>query len=262
VINSVSIISPSQDADSLLLRCAKSAHRSSIRCTDTAVEHIFVIDGGNDDETIWQQITDLEDEKYRVRKISLLGNRGVAFARNEALRVASGNYVMFLDADDSFEAPKITEQIKLMEQQRANFSYTGFIEFSAKTGRQWPVEASESLDVTVLKERCPICTSSVCISRDWLVSVMGGSEDLFPHQRMRSDWLGWYKIAGKDGFKSARVAGYYVRRQVGSKSLTANKFRTITYNYRVFRQTGHSILSSIIRAVLYPLDSLRRRIFN
>ena len=257
----VSIISPTRDLDSNLLCCAQSARLSAIQCTGITVEHIFVIDGGNCDDVIWETITGLEVEKYKVRKITLVENRGVAFARNVAVHDADGDYLMFLDSDDAFEPLKITEQIKLMKQQNANFSCTGFIEFSSKTAGEWTVEACEKLDASILRERCPVCTSSVCLSRDWLDSIMDDSENIFPDQKMRSDWLGWFKLAGKEGFHFAHLPGHYVRREISANSLTANKFKTVRYNYLVFRQTGHSLIGSMCKAVIYPLDSLKRRIF-
>lgn len=262
MIIKVSIITPTKDLDAHVIECAISARRSDLEESNITIEHIFVVDGGLDNESSWKTIKGLQNDNYQVRKISFSKNQGVAVARNEAIKTAAGNYLMFLDSDDAFEPQKIAKQVKLMEQQNANFSYTGFVEFSDRSGREWKVGASKVITVDVLRKRCPICTSSVCISRDWLVSVMDVSENLFPCQKMRSDWLGWFKLAGRDGFHSTFVDGHYVRRRVSANSLTANKLKTIGYNYLVYRHTGHSIIVAICKAFIYPFDSLRRRIFH
>lgn len=257
----VSIITPTKDLDAHLLECATSASCSDFEEGDITIEHIFVVDGGQDRQGTWKAIKELGNENYQVRKISFSENQGVAIARNEAIKTADGDYLMFLDSDDAFAPRKVVEQVKLMEQQNANFSYTGFVEFSDLSGREWKVGAHKNITADILRKRCPICTSSVSISRSWLDSIMDPSENLFPAQKMRSDWLGWFKLAGKEGFHPAFVAGHYVRRRVSTNSLTANKFKTIGYNYLVYRQTGHSIIGSLWNAVVYPFDSLRRRFF-
>lgn len=258
----VSIITPTKDLEAHVLECAASVRCSNLEEGDITIKHIFVVDGGNDDKSTWKKIKGLENENYRVRKISFSENQGVAFARNEAVKTADGDYLMFLDSDDAFEPQKIAEQVKLMERHNANFSHTGFVEFSDRSGREWKVGAGTNITADTLRNSCPICTSSVCISLDWLTTVMDSSENLFPGQKMRSDWLGWFKLAGKEGFHSTFVAGHYVRRRISANSLTANKFKTIGYNYLVYRQTDHSIICSLFKAILYPFDSLKRRVFS
>jgi teichuronic acid biosynthesis glycosyltransferase TuaG len=258
----VTIITPTLEINKELIECAVSAKSFYNPGKNLVVQHIFVLDGGNLDSSLWNKIQFLEHEFYKVELIKLVSNQGVAFARNEAIKNSDGDYLMFLDSDDTFEPQKIAEQVKLMRQKNANFSHTGFVEFSDKSGREWKVGAGKNITADILKKRCPICTSSVCISREWLAGVMDVSENLFPDQKMRSDWLGWFKLAKKKGFHPAFVSGYFVRRRIGTNSLTANKLKTMIYNYRVYRQTGHSIISSSAKAVLYPIDSLKRRVFH
>lgn len=255
----ISVITPTVNLNYDVLDCAKSVRYSEFEDSDISVEHIFVIDGGSLDANAWQAIQNLNSKTYKLKKIELPQNKGVANARNEALALAKGDFIMFLDSDDLYEPFKILEQVRLMRRDGANFSYTGFIEFSLTTGAEWKVNAAERLDKTILKDRCPICTSSVCISSTWLKSVMEKDETVFPVQKMRSDWLGWFKLSGKKNFRSTALNAHHVRRQISSSSLTANKVKTVLYNYYVYRKTGHSVANSVAKALIYPIDSLLRR---
>jgi len=60
---------------------------------------ILAVDDASTD-TSWQVITELEREGLIQHRGRFFKNRGPAAARNEALRHATGDFVVFLDADD------------------------------------------------------------------------------------------------------------------------------------------------------------------
>jgi len=71
------------------------------------IEIIVVDDGSNDESTtIIKQIKD-----PRIRLISLPVNGGVAHARNIAIENSRGDWIQFLDADDSIRPGKLKRQV-------------------------------------------------------------------------------------------------------------------------------------------------------
>jgi len=80
---------------------------------DEAVEVIAVDDGSTDGTG---EILDEYGERYKNFKIIHKENGGVASARNEGLRHASGKYINFLDSDDKLSPNVLTDVLYFFEE--------------------------------------------------------------------------------------------------------------------------------------------------
>lgn len=90
---SISVIIPAYNAALTLPRCL-----DSVLAQQTDGLEIVVVDDGSTDET--PQILDAYARAHDNIKVCSQPNRGQAAARNEALRHATGEWILFLDADD------------------------------------------------------------------------------------------------------------------------------------------------------------------
>ena len=95
-----SIIIPVFNVEPYLAACLDSA----LNQTYTDVEVICVNDGSTDNS-----LSILEEYKKQYPQITLLSqeNKGLSAARNAGLRVATGDYILFLDSDDWLEKDAI-----------------------------------------------------------------------------------------------------------------------------------------------------------
>jgi glycosyltransferase involved in cell wall biosynthesis len=95
-----SIIIPVFNVEPYLAACLDSA----LNQTYTDVEVICVNDGSTDNS-----LSILEEYKKQYQQITLLSqeNKGLSAARNAGLRVATGDYILFLDSDDWLEKDAI-----------------------------------------------------------------------------------------------------------------------------------------------------------
>lgn len=105
----LSIIIPVYNGEKTILRCLYSIFRTFKNCKNN-IQVIVVNDGSNDRtvENIWK--ADFEG----IRVISKL-NGGVSSARNEGIKVATGDYIWFVDSDDyllNFKGERILEILK------------------------------------------------------------------------------------------------------------------------------------------------------
>ena len=76
----------------------------------------------------------------RIKYIRNDHNSGAAVTRNNALRIAKGRWIAFLDSDDLWLPEKLEHQVRFMEENNYAFSYHEYTEMS---------EAGEDLGVYV-----------------------------------------------------------------------------------------------------------------
>lgn len=106
----VSIIIPAYNVEAYISRGIKSCLEQTYRNIE-----IVIIDDGSSDDT-WKIIQVFQKEDGRIKAVRQK-NAGVSAARNHGLRVATGNYVLFLDSDDWLELDTVE---KLLQCIRTN----------------------------------------------------------------------------------------------------------------------------------------------
>lgn len=103
----VSIIIPAYNAERWLAETLESALGQTWTNTE-----IIVINDGSRDGTL------AAAEKFTARGVHVIDqpNRGASAARNHGLRLARGDFIQFLDADDLISAEKIGVQVELLRE--------------------------------------------------------------------------------------------------------------------------------------------------
>jgi glycosyltransferase involved in cell wall biosynthesis len=84
------------------------AIRSALEQSWKPIE-IVVVDDASSDESL--SVVSSFDEQVKV--ISLAVNKGAAFARNRAAEACSGDFILFLDADDLLGVDAVTEMVEV-----------------------------------------------------------------------------------------------------------------------------------------------------
>lgn len=112
----LSIIIPNYNSGRLLQKCVESI----VKSIDENIEVIIVDDGSNDDS-----INGVSNLSACI-KIVKQSNQGVSKARNTGLKTAKGEYVMFVDADDTLNSNwllHVRKEIKF-KKDLVIFNYT------------------------------------------------------------------------------------------------------------------------------------------
>lgn len=104
----VSVIIPTYNAGRFVGQAVQSVLEQTYRPYE-----IIVVDDGSTDGTkdVLQQFNNCIKYLYQE-------NRGPSAARNEGIKIAAGEYICFLDADDLWTPNKLEAQIALMERSR------------------------------------------------------------------------------------------------------------------------------------------------
>lgn len=105
----VSVIMPAYNAE----KSIESAIRSVVAQSYKNIELIIVDDGSQDKTGIIADTLSEEDERIRVFHIK---NGGVSSARNLAIAKCTGEYVAFIDSDDTMYPEMLSKMVKAMKE--------------------------------------------------------------------------------------------------------------------------------------------------
>lgn len=106
----VSILIPAFQAEPWIRETLVSAFRQThLPC------EVIVVDDGSADETL-RVARETQVPAHVHCRIETQPNRGAAAARNHALRLAQGDYIQFLDADDLIAPDKVERQLDALTQ--------------------------------------------------------------------------------------------------------------------------------------------------
>lgn len=114
----VSVILPFYNSEKTLVTALESVRQQ--KNADAHFEVILINDGSTDRS---REIAEKFISQHPDMNITLLSqeNKGVAAARNAGLRVAKGDYIAFIDADDEWLAHKISRQIQVISDEKIDF---------------------------------------------------------------------------------------------------------------------------------------------
>ncbi len=123
----VSVIIPVYNQEDFISQCIKSI------CSQTFGDiEILCIDDGSDDATP-VILAALAQQDKRI-KLYRQENQGPAIARNSGLRMATGKFFYFLDADDFIEPQLIERCIEHIAETKADIVVFGYRSFDNRTG--------------------------------------------------------------------------------------------------------------------------------
>ena len=125
-MSKVSVIVPVYNVEKYLKRCVDSIRSQ----TYTNIEIILVDDGSKDSSgKICDEYAEQDDRVKVVHK----ENGGLGFARNSGLEIASGDYVTFIDGDDSITADHIEKMVSSLEKVDADTCLAGHTKIYANS---------------------------------------------------------------------------------------------------------------------------------
>lgn len=132
----VSVIVPAYNIEKYISRCLDSIIVQTYKNLE-----IIVVDDGSKDKTV--EILDNYEKKDSRVKIIHKENGGVSSARNKGLDIAKGDYIGFVDGDDSIEPNMYEILVKLLEEENADIAHCGYqmifpnrVDYYYNTGRR------------------------------------------------------------------------------------------------------------------------------
>jgi glycosyltransferase involved in cell wall biosynthesis len=223
----VSIITPTYNSEKFIGDTIRSVQGQ----TFSSWEMIIVDDCSSDNtESIVNEFINADPRIsfYRLQK-----NSGAGVARNQAIDLAKGRYIAFLDSDDLWKPEKLEKQVAFLESNDLPFTYS-FYECINEEG----------IPLNVLVEAPQKLKYWQLFFCNFVGNLTGMYDTYFFGKipissiRKRQDWMVWLTVLKK--IRSAQVipeslAFYRVRKD----SISSSKLKLIQHNFRVYRLFHH-----------------------
>lgn len=220
----VSIIMPSYDTAKYIDKAIDSV----LKQTYTNWELIIVDDCSpdNTDDIVKPYLSDERIKYYKNEK-----NSGAAMSRNRALREAKGKWIAFLDSDDLWMPDKLEKQIRFMERNGYQFSYTNYSEIDVNGKRNGiTVTGPKRITKTGMYNYCwPGCLT-VMYDRDVVGLIQIADIE------KNNDYAMWLKVCQRaDCYLIDEELALYRRGRAGSVSTHSIK-TMIGWHYKLYRK--------------------------
>jgi glycosyltransferase involved in cell wall biosynthesis len=167
----------------------------------------------------------------RIKLFEFTENKGAAKARNYGSKMAKGDYIAFLDADDLWHKTKLEVQIKMLIDKDIDVCFGSYEMINSE---------SKSLNIKVTA--LPTLTYKKLLRENYIGNLTGiynckklgkiYTKDL----KKRQDWLLWMealKRSRKPALGITETIAYYRK---SDNSLSSNKIKLIKHNFNVYRK--------------------------
>lgn len=204
----------------------------------------LLIADNNSTDTTAELIHSFTRKDSRIKYIEASEQKGAGFARNQAIKAASGRFIAFLDSDDLWLPTKLEEQVEFMLENDLYLSYTHYKTFGKKT--QEIKKASKTDYVGLLKHNVIGCLTAM-----YDVERLG-KKYYMPHIRNGQDWCLWCFILRDSKSTAMCIEKPLALYRVSNTSLSSNKIRCTYYHYKGFRDVlGLNIVQSLYYLAFY-----------
>ncbi|HFH9836892.1 TPA: glycosyltransferase family 2 protein [Streptococcus suis] len=125
----VSVIVPVYNGEKYLSQCVESILKQDYQ----NLEIILINDGSRDGTaTICEEF---KQKDSRVRVVHKPKNEGLGAGRNTSLEIATGEYIVFVDADDWIDPNHVSDLYDLMQRTGSDVAISNFTKYVEEEGR-------------------------------------------------------------------------------------------------------------------------------
>lgn len=205
----ISVIVPVYNMEAYLAECL-----DSILASNYPRFELIVLDDGSTDKSL--QIAREYETKHAAVKVQTQTNAGVSAARNAAIALAQGAYILPVDGDDLIHPDYLAKAVEVLQNHPEVKAVTSRAEFFGDKVGEW-ILPDFSIGLLARKNILSVC--AMFRKSDW--AECGGFCSEIPG---REDWDFWISML-KNGGEVVRLdfTGFYYRFRVASKRVKDRK---------------------------------------
>ena len=240
--NLVSVIMPAYNCQNTIQESVNSV----IKQTYSYFELIIVDDGSTDDT---YEVLKIFQDFPKIIILRSKINNGVGFSRNLAIAKARGQYIAFLDSDDTWHKDKLKIQVNLMKKNDYFCCHSSYTRKGINSKREKIIKAEKFVRNSDMLNGNKIGNLTGIYDAKKLGKV-------FQKNIGHEDYLMWIQIVNLSKFSFGcldNLATY----TISKKGVSSNKLKSISWTWNIYRNELKmnliSSLISLIRNVLYIL---------
>lgn len=247
----VTVITPMYNSEKTIGKTIDSILNQSYKNIE-----LLIIDDLSTDKSV-DLVKKYIEKDVRVRLLKLEVKGGASMARNLGIKNANGDFIAFLDSDDTWYTEKLEKQIKFMQDNDFAFTYTNYDVI--KDGEY--SHTSKIVDKYTYKELLKV-------NRIGCLTVVYDRRKIknleIPKLDKRNDYALWLKAlrSGHDAYLLDETLSTYYESDK-SLSRSSGKLNLLKYHYQLFTKVlGYGSFISLIltcRNAAYNVIPRKRR---
>ena len=232
-------------------RFIEQSIRSVLSQTYTDWELLIVDDCSTDNTT--SIVASFKDKRIHYQRNT--NNMGAALTRNEALKIAKGKYIAFLDSDDIWDAEKLERQIAYMQQKGYAFTFTNYRiinEDGSSQGKE--LQMPPSMTYHQYLRNTAIGCLTVIIDKEQT------GDFRMPNIKSSHDFALWLQIM-KRGFNAYSMPQCLASSRIVTTSNTAKKWKAAQDVWRVYREIENiNLIYATFCFLGYAINAIIKRL--
>ena len=195
-------------------------------------------------------------KKIKLNKLIINSkNYGVGISRNIGIKQASGTFIAFCDADDTWKKNKLNTQLNFMIKNNLMISHTNYFVINEESKVIGKFNIKNKLSYNDLLKSCDIGLSTVIVRKKLL------QNNKFNKLKTKEDYLLWLKIVKKIKYI------YGINQNLSSwrkneNSLSSSVIQKFQDTYRLYRlYLKNNFILSILYSFRLVFYAIRKKFF-
>lgn len=216
----ISVIVPVYNAEKYILETINSI----ISQTYDNLEIILIDDCSTDDSLkILEQVKD-----PRIRIIKLKENKGVANARNIGIEKSNGEFIAFIDSDDTWEKNKLEVQINFLNKLKSDLCYSGYRIVNSNNE-----VIKDKIEIPFKTSYSKLLTTNVIACSTVMIRKSAIKKCKFKKIK-HEDYIMWLELAKKN-VSMIGLNKVLMNYRKHNTSISSNKLKSATWVWNIYR---------------------------
>ena len=230
----------------------KKTFTSAINQSYKNIEIIIIYDDNSKSELKF--IKKIVKNKKNTKVLINSRNIGAGLSRNRGIKKSKGEYLAFLDADDLWKKNKLQKQIRFMNSNKIDASYTGYQIMDEKNNIFGSRISKKKISYNNLIYSCDIGLSTVVIRKQKLINL----NCYFPSLKTKEDYLLWLKLS-KKGIIFYGISNSLSYWKKTTNSLSSNVLQKMSDGFKVyFIYLNFGFFKSLFHLFILSINYLRK----
>jgi len=243
----ISIILPVYNSERYINRTITSI----LQQTMTDFELIAIDDCSTDSSLA--KLQEWADKDSRIQVVANSQNMGVADTRNKGIAMAKGDYICFIDSDDTWHSDKLAKQLTWMQQTSSDFSCTEYdmVDDEGRFIKHRTVHTQAIQYDDLLKENYIIC-STVMLKTD--MAKQHRMNGTYVHE----DYIYWLDLL-KAGARGTVLQENLARYRLAQTGRSANKVKAAKGRWQIYRRyLKFNVFKTVWYFVHYAINGVKK----